>query len=60
MELFELAVHLFDLVLHARDLGLARLDLPLELFDLVVEHELELLQLLRIQGVGAVRGAETR
>mmetsp|Transcript_26003 Transcript_26003/g.85569 ORF Transcript_26003/g.85569 Transcript_26003/m.85569 type:complete len:499 (+) Transcript_26003:589-2085(+) len=42
----KLVVHLLDLKLHVGYLELARLNLLLELLDLVVEHELELLQLL--------------
>ena len=46
VEALELALHLLDLLLHLLDLVLARLDLLLQLLDLVVEHELELLELL--------------
>jgi len=37
-----------NLFLHVEDLGLLGLDLLLELFVLVVQHELDLLQLLRL------------
>mmetsp|Transcript_11041 Transcript_11041/g.27865 ORF Transcript_11041/g.27865 Transcript_11041/m.27865 type:complete len:408 (-) Transcript_11041:2445-3668(-) len=42
----QLAVHLPNLLTHLENLHLSRLDLLLELLDLVVEHELELLELL--------------
>mmetsp|Transcript_7948 Transcript_7948/g.26128 ORF Transcript_7948/g.26128 Transcript_7948/m.26128 type:complete len:276 (-) Transcript_7948:2756-3583(-) len=42
----ELLVHLLDLLLHLHNFDLARLDLLLQFFDFVIEHELELLELL--------------
>ena len=44
----EVLVHLVGLLLEAGDLHLAGRDVALELLDLVVEHELELLELLRL------------
>ena len=44
--MLHLATHLLDLVLHLTDLSLPGLDLLLEFLDLVVQHKLELLQLL--------------
>ena len=44
--LFQLLVHFFDLAFHVGDLILPGDDLPFKLFDLIIEHELELLQLL--------------
>lgn len=39
-------IHVLDLVLHVGNFDLSRLNLFLELLDLVVQHELELFQLL--------------
>lgn len=44
--LLQLEIHLLYLLLHVRDFLLAWLDLSLQLLYLVVQHELELLQLL--------------
>ena len=46
IEMLEVLVHVICLLLQACDLHLAGGNVTLELLDLVVEHELELLQLL--------------
>ena len=44
--LLQFVVHFSNVLLHISDLVLTRLDLPIEIFDLVVQHKLELFQLL--------------
>lgn len=46
VEQLEVGVHAHHLILHVGDFILSRFDLSLQLLDLVVQHELELLQLL--------------
>lgn len=48
LKMEDLAVHVADLLLHLGYLLLSRPDVPLELFNFVVEHELELFELLRL------------
>lgn len=48
VEVLHLNLHLSDLLVEGGDVVLAGQDVPLQLLDLVVEHELKLLQLLRL------------
>ena len=46
--MLQILVHLIGLLLQPRDLHFSRCYVPLQFLDLIVQHELELLQLLRL------------